>query len=131
MIKEEEKVKEEEKITSNPLPSLPPPPIPTPNTTTATNTTNTTNPSNSNPITTTIATTLRLKEELKRLYKEQLLPLEKLSNYEGFYSPPLSDSEFDSKPHVLVIGQYSTGKTTVIFNSFFILSLFLFDFFSI
>lgn len=33
--------------------------------------------------------------------------------YDAFYSPPLSDSEFDSKPMVMLVGQYSTGKTSV------------------
>ncbi|CAN0529231.1 unnamed protein product, partial [Scytosiphon promiscuus] len=30
-----------------------------------------------------------------------------------FHSPPLTDSEFESKPQVLMCGQYSTGKTSV------------------
>ena len=33
--------------------------------------------------------------------------------FDYFYSPLMTDSEFDSKPQVLLIGQYSTGKTTV------------------
>lgn len=33
--------------------------------------------------------------------------------YDAFYSPALSDSEFDSKPMVMLVGQYSTGKTSV------------------
>ena len=30
-----------------------------------------------------------------------------------FYSPLMTDSEFEAKPMVLLIGQYSTGKTMV------------------
>ena len=33
--------------------------------------------------------------------------------YDAFYSPALSDSEFDSKPMIMLVGQYSTGKTSV------------------
>jgi hypothetical protein len=39
-------------------------------------------------------------EELKRLYKLRVLPLEKLYHYDDFYAPPLSDEEFESKPQV-------------------------------
>jgi EH domain-containing protein 1 len=42
-----------------------------------------------------------------------ILPLEQTYMYDVFYSPPLSDSEFDSKPMVMLVGQYSTGKTSV------------------
>lgn len=42
-----------------------------------------------------------------------ILPLEQMYMYDSFYSPALSDSEFDSKPIVLLVGQYSTGKTSV------------------
>jgi hypothetical protein len=61
------------------------------------------------------AATLRVIEELKRIYKIKLLPLERMYQYEYFHSPPISDSEFDSKPQVLLLGQYSVGKTTVIY----------------
>lgn len=60
------------------------------------------------------AATMRVIEELKRIYKTKLLPLEKMYNYELFHSPPITDSEFDSKPQVLLLGQYSVGKTTFI-----------------
>eukprot|EP01038_Epipyxis_sp_PR26KG_P005497 gene5497-7609_t len=60
------------------------------------------------------AATLRVIEELKRLYKTKILPLEQLYRYDLFHSPPLSDAEFDSKPQVMLLGQYSVGKTTFI-----------------
>eukprot|EP00953_Heterococcus_sp_UTEX-ZZ885_P041382 21115-Heterococcus_DN1.PRE.1 len=53
-------------------------------------------------------------EGLKRLYHTKLKPLEELYMFDFFHSPLLTDSEFDSKPQVLMIGQYSTGKTSFI-----------------
>ncbi|KAI8890118.1 hypothetical protein K501DRAFT_237829 [Backusella circina FSU 941] len=41
-------------------------------------------------------------------------PLEVTYNFEGFHSAPLTDSDIEAKPMVLLIGQYSTGKTTFI-----------------
>jgi len=60
------------------------------------------------------AATLRVIEELKRIYKTKILPLEKLYKFDAFFSPYMSDAEFDSKPQVMLIGQYSVGKTTFI-----------------
>lgn len=51
---------------------------------------------------------------LKRLYVEKLRPLEALYKFNDFVSPLLSDSDFDSVPMVMLLGQYSTGKTTFI-----------------
>ena len=53
-------------------------------------------------------------DRLKKLYRDKLLPLESLYMFDKFHSPLMSDSEFDSKPQVLMIGQYSTGKTSFI-----------------
>jgi len=50
---------------------------------------------------------------LKTIYRDVLLPVEKLYDYHHFYSQQMSDAEFDAKPQVLMIGQYSTGKTSV------------------
>lgn len=58
--------------------------------------------------------TLRVIEELKRIYKTKILPLEKLYNFDLFNTPAISDAEFDSKPQVMLVGQYSVGKTTFI-----------------
>lgn len=51
---------------------------------------------------------------LKKLYFEKLLPLERTYRFHEFVSPALTESEFDSKPMVMVLGQYSTGKTSFI-----------------
>jgi len=52
---------------------------------------------------------------LKTIYRKTVLPVEKRFKYDYFYeSPFLSDAEFDSKPQVMLIGQYSVGKTSFI-----------------
>ncbi|XP_029028260.1 EH domain-containing protein 2-like isoform X2 [Betta splendens] len=53
-------------------------------------------------------------EELKSLYYRRLLPIEKYYSFHHFHSPSYEDADFDNKPMVLVMGQYSTGKTTFI-----------------
>ncbi|KAG8469220.1 hypothetical protein KFE25_007738 [Diacronema lutheri] len=55
-----------------------------------------------------------LAARLKKLYKEKLLPLERMSLYSDFYGSFLTDSHFDSRPMVLLIGPYSVGKTSFI-----------------
>lgn len=52
--------------------------------------------------------------ELKNLYFKRLLPIEKHYSFHHFHSPSYEDAEFDNQPMVLVIGQYSTGKTTFV-----------------
>ena len=49
-------------------------------------------------------------EQLKVMYKQKILPLEKDYKFEDFHSPGMTDTDFDAKPMVLLIGQYSTGK---------------------
>lgn len=46
--------------------------------------------------------------------RTKILPLERLYNFEEFLSPPLTDTDFDAAPMVLLLGQYSTGKTSFI-----------------
>ncbi|XP_069180446.1 EH domain-containing protein 3 isoform X2 [Procambarus clarkii] len=53
-------------------------------------------------------------EGLKMVYKNKVLPLESHYKFEDFHSPPLNDTDFDAKPMILLVGQYSTGKTTFI-----------------
>lgn len=53
-------------------------------------------------------------EGLKKIYATKIKPLEQLYQFDEFYSPLLKDSDFDAKPMVLLLGQYSTGKTTFI-----------------
>lgn len=55
-----------------------------------------------------------MTEELKNLYYKRLMPIEKHYAFSHFHSPCYEDAEFDNKPMVLVMGQYSTGKTTFI-----------------
>lgn len=52
--------------------------------------------------------------EMKKIYKSKLLPLEEFYNFHDFHSPKLEDPDFDAKPMILLVGQYSTGKTTFI-----------------
>lgn len=52
--------------------------------------------------------------ELKKIYRQKLLPLEDFYQFHSFHSPKLEDPDFDAKPMILLVGQYSTGKTTFI-----------------
>ncbi|CEP08065.1 hypothetical protein [Parasitella parasitica] len=56
----------------------------------------------------------KIIEGVKRVYKTKIKPLEVTYNFEGFHSAPLTDSDIEAKPMVLLLGQYSTGKTTFI-----------------
>lgn len=57
----------------------------------------------------------RVQKRLKSIYSKTVLPVEKRFRYDYFYeSPFLTDSEFDSKPQVMLVGQYSVGKTSFI-----------------
>lgn len=51
---------------------------------------------------------------LARLYRKKILPLELSSRYGHFHSPPLSPADFVAPPQVLLLGQYSVGKTSFI-----------------
>jgi hypothetical protein len=53
-------------------------------------------------------------EGLKKIYRGKLYPLEEAYSFHSLVSPPLSDPDFDAKPMVLFVGQYSTGKTSFI-----------------
>ena len=53
-------------------------------------------------------------EKLKQLYATKLRPLEKISCYNELREPKLSDAWFDARPTVLLMGQYSVGKTSFI-----------------
>jgi hypothetical protein len=53
-------------------------------------------------------------EGLKSIYKQKLLPLESYYQFHEFHSPKLEDPDFDARPMILLVGQYSTGKTTFI-----------------
>mmetsp|Transcript_6817 Transcript_6817/g.10684 ORF Transcript_6817/g.10684 Transcript_6817/m.10684 type:complete len:556 (-) Transcript_6817:108-1775(-) len=53
-------------------------------------------------------------EGLKKIYKEKIRPLEEMFKFDGFHSPLLNDSDIEAKPMVLLLGQYSTGKTSFV-----------------
>ncbi|KAJ1454229.1 P-loop containing nucleoside triphosphate hydrolase protein [Pelagophyceae sp. CCMP2097] len=52
--------------------------------------------------------------ELKKMYKRRMLPLETASRYDHFVSAPMGPADFEAKPMVLLLGQYSVGKTSFI-----------------
>ncbi|WIA09631.1 hypothetical protein OEZ85_009020 [Tetradesmus obliquus] len=51
---------------------------------------------------------------LKQIYFSKVRPLEDAFKFGSFFSPLLHESDFEAKPSVLLLGQYSTGKTTFI-----------------
>jgi GTP-binding protein EngB required for normal cell division len=51
---------------------------------------------------------------LKRLYERKIKPIEALYKFDEFYTPFLRDADFEAKPFILLLGQYSVGKTTFI-----------------
>merc|ERR1712227_124841 len=55
-----------------------------------------------------------VSQGLKKLYMNKLRNLEEMYKFHDFHSPPLDEADFDSKPMILLVGQYSTGKTTFI-----------------
>ncbi|GMH66771.1 hypothetical protein TL16_g04502 [Triparma laevis f. inornata] len=59
-------------------------------------------------------TSSRVITGLKNLYHLHLSPIESSHHFSSFHYAPYSDSEIEAKPQVLLVGQYSTGKTTFI-----------------
>jgi len=53
-------------------------------------------------------------EGLKQHYTKTLRPFEETHNFHSLAGPPLEDADFTGRPSVLLVGQYSTGKTTLI-----------------
>lgn len=53
---------------------------------------------------------------LKKIYDSKIKPLEELYQFDMFHSPTLNASDFDAKPMVLLLGQYSTGKAACIIS---------------
>jgi hypothetical protein len=47
-------------------------------------------------------------------YEEIVVPLEKRSHFDHFYNEPITRQEFEANPQVLLLGQYSTGKTSMV-----------------
>ncbi|CAE8607533.1 unnamed protein product, partial [Polarella glacialis] len=56
----------------------------------------------------------KVLRRLWQLYEEVVLPLEQKSFYDHFCAPPISMEEFEARPQVLLVGQYSTGKTSMV-----------------
>ena len=52
--------------------------------------------------------------ELSRLYKSKLLPIEELYDFHRLHSGSLEEASFCAKPMIMLVGQYSTGKTSFI-----------------
>lgn len=52
-------------------------------------------------------------QELWSLYSREVLPLERLCHFQHFHKSPITLEEFEAKPQVLLLGQYSTGKTSM------------------
>ncbi|PVU91752.1 hypothetical protein BB561_004235 [Smittium simulii] len=50
--------------------------------------------------------------ELQKIYSRKIVPLESAYNFEKFNSLPLTNEDISTNPMVLLLGQYSTGKTT-------------------
>ncbi|CAN0900990.1 EH domain-containing protein 1 [Linum grandiflorum] len=61
-----------------------------------------------------ISSVTSITDGLKKLYLQKLKPLEVTYLFNDFVSPLLTNSDFDAKPMVMLLGQYSTGKTTFI-----------------
>jgi len=52
--------------------------------------------------------------QLWQLYAEVVLPIECKAHFAHFATPPVTPEEFEAKPQVLLVGQYSTGKTSMV-----------------
>ena len=53
-------------------------------------------------------------QEIQLFYQNQVLPLEEKYLFHTFHSPPMKAADFSAKPLVMLVGQYSTGKTTAL-----------------
>ncbi|KAL1919085.1 uncharacterized protein VTP21DRAFT_2466 [Calcarisporiella thermophila] len=53
-------------------------------------------------------------KSIARTYKNKIKPIETHYNFPAFASPSYTDADIFAKPMVLLLGQYSTGKTTFI-----------------
>lgn len=47
-------------------------------------------------------------------YSNKVLPAEKISQFGHFCARPITVNEFKARPQVLLVGQYSTGKTSMV-----------------
>ena len=51
---------------------------------------------------------------LEKIYSKKVKVIEEMFSFDTFHSPCLTSAELHSKPIILLLGQYSTGKTTFI-----------------
>lgn len=56
----------------------------------------------------------QILSRLKELYGKKIFEIEKRYKFDEFHAPALRGSDFDAKPMVLLLGQYSVGKTSFI-----------------
>ena len=57
---------------------------------------------------------MSISDGLRRLYMKVIKPIEESCLFPNFHNPLLRDSDFGAKPLVMLLGQYSTGKTTFV-----------------
>jgi len=55
-----------------------------------------------------------VNDGLRQHYLRTLKPFEETHLFHSLHGPPLEEAEFTSRPSVMLVGQYSTGKTTLI-----------------
>ena len=55
-----------------------------------------------------------VQKSLHNIYSEHVAPIEKEFGFSKWHTPELTRAEFLAPPLVLLLGQYSTGKTTMI-----------------
>jgi len=55
-----------------------------------------------------------ITDALQKVYFTKVKPLEESYKFGSFFSECLNASDFNAKPQILLLGQYSTGKTTFI-----------------
>ncbi|CAM9924201.1 unnamed protein product, partial [Ectocarpus fasciculatus] len=53
-------------------------------------------------------------DALQEVYHNRLKPIEELSRFDKFHHDVMTDADLQAKPQVLLLGQYSTGKTSMI-----------------
>ena len=52
-----------------------------------------------------------MSDGLRQCYKKVVRPFEESSLFHHFQSPAMEDADFDARPMVMLVGQYSTGET--------------------
>ena len=55
---------------------------------------------------------LSVIDGLKKIYESKIKPVEAMYQFDEFQSPLLANTDFEAKPQVLLLGQYSTGSFT-------------------